>query len=552
MFFDSSKGPFPRQVLADSRPNNNPHSAGSTGQRGHPAVGPRPWASAAGERCSANGWSLANVSPTLDRISNQVPLTERLPVRRSSRARLAGQALAGLGLSALLLVGTGCRTYTTKSESFRQTWRSGQAEAAATAFGEKADKAAARDAVIWRLEQAAALRVAGKFDESNRAFEDAESRMTAYANKARVRVGNEAMSAMTTPANLPYEGRGYDRIMAATYRALNYLALGRPDAARPALIKAYQYQQDVVAENARRIEQARADAAQTPNAGAIGNTEKNPQFQRQVESLYDPVKSMRPYAEYVIPFTVWLDGVYFLAQGQDGSDLERARKSLERALAFNPDNPCVREDVAACARRLRGAALEPVTYVIFETGQAPIREQVRIDIPIVFANVSYVGAAWPVLQPQAGHALTLAVTAGGRQVTTAPVTSMDSVISRDFEDEKPAIITRTLVSTIAKGAAAFAANEAASQADEGLGALVRIATLAYQASVNIADTRTWTTLPKEFQVARIPTPPDRQLQLLEGSGPPVTVSIEDGLVNVVYIRSVSGHTPLRISQMKLK
>jgi hypothetical protein len=135
---------------------------------------------------------------------------------------------------------------------------------------------------------------------------------------------------------------------------------------------------------------------------------------------------------------------------------------------------------------------------------------------------------------------------------TATVASMDRIIARDFEEEKPAIITRTIISTVAKGAAAFVANEAASQQDDALGALVRIATLAYQASVNIADTRTWTTLPKEFQVARLPTPPDRRVELLEGAGPATPVTIEDGQWNILYVRSVSGQAPLRISQMRLK
>lgn len=473
------------------------------------------------------------------------------PAEAVGRGR--GAMLAALALLGVALLGSGCRTYATKTENIRQTWRSGQIDAAAQALTQKADSSAnSRDAVIWRLEQAAALRAAGQFEASNRAFEQAEARMAEYAARARVRVGTEAMAAMTTPANLPYEGRGYDKIMAATYRALNHLALGQPEAARPALIKAYQYQQDVVAENARRIERAQQEAAQGSNAGTLRRTEGDPRFRREVDSVLAPAAALRPYAEYVIPFTVWLDGVFFLAQGRDGSDLERARKSLERTLSFCPDNPFVREDAAACDRRLAGGALAPITYVVFETGQAPIREQVRIDIPIIFANVSYVGSAWPVLRAQAGHALALAVEAGGRAFTTAPVASMDSVVARDFEDEKPAIIARTLASTLAKGAAAFAANEAASQQDEGLGALVRIATLAYQASVNIADTRTWTTLPKEFQVARIPTPTDRRLRLREGSAPPVDVAIEDGLVNLVYVQSVSGHTPLRVSQLKLK
>lgn len=464
----------------------------------------------------------------------------------------------GRGLTALFLLGlvagtSACRTYATKTDGVRQAWRAGQVDQAAKVFAERADRSdGGRDEVIWRLEQAAALRAAGQYEESNRAFERAEERMAEYAARARVRVGTEAMAAMTTPANLPYEGRGYDKILAATFRALNYLALGRPEAARPALFKAYQYQQDVVAENARRIERAQQEAASGSQSAVVERTRQNPQFQGRIDSLYSPVRTLQPYGEYVVPFTVWLDGVYFLAQAQDLSDLERARKSLERALAFAPGHPAIQADLDACERRLRGQPVEPVTYVVFETGQAPIRQQVRIDIPIIFANVSYIGSAWPVLQVQSGHALTLAVTAGGSRQTTTPVASLDRVISRDFEDEKPAIITRTLVSTLAKGAAAFAANEAASQQDDALGALIRVATLAYQASVNIADTRTWTTLPKEFQVLRLPTPSDRRLELLEGSGPPVPVAVEDGAAILVYVHQVSGQTPLRVSQMRLK
>src|SRR5690606_961339 len=149
-------------------------------------------------------------------------------------------------------------------------------------------------------------------------------------------VATETMATVTTPANLPYEGRGYDKIMSATYRALNHLALGEPEAARAALIKAYQYQQDVVAENARRIERAREEAERRGDSAVIAQTSANPQFQHRVDSLLDISATMQPYAEYVNPFTVWLDGVFFLAQAQDLSDLERARKSLERALAFNP------------------------------------------------------------------------------------------------------------------------------------------------------------------------------------------------------------------------
>lgn len=487
--------------------------------------------------------------PTVQPILPPPPVTPSFQPAQRPTARIL-VLLAGL---ALVTASTGCRTHATKTEGIRYTWQAGQVDAAAKAFGDKADGAPnGRDAVIWRLEQATALRATGRYEESNRAFEQAESRMESYAARAKVRVATETMAAMTTPANLPYEGRAYDRIMAATYRALNDLALGRPDAARPALLKAYQYQQDAVAENARRIERAQEDAARSSHADTVQRTQSNPAFQQSVGQLYSRTPDLKPYAEYVNPFTVWLDGIFFLHTAQDGSDLERARKSLERALTFNPGNAAVRADLQAAEQRLQGTRPGPLTYVIFETGRAPVRQQVRIDIPIIFANVSYLGTAWPVLEPQAGHHPTLTVAAGGTRLNTVAVASLDRVVARDFEDEKPSIITRTLISTLAKGAAAFVANEAASQHDEGLGALIRVATLAYQASVNIADTRTWTTLPKEFQIARLTTPPDRRLEIQTGNGPAIPVLIEAGAVNLVYVHSVGGSAPLRVSQMKIQ
>jgi hypothetical protein len=70
--------------------------------------------------------------------------------------------------------------------------------------------------------------------------------------------------------------------------------------------------------------------------------------------------------------------------------------------------------------------------------------------------------------------------------------------------------------------------------------------------VNIADTRTWTTLPKEFQVARISTPTDRKLVLTTPFAAPVEVALMDGTINVVYAKSISASSPILVSQFKLK
>jgi hypothetical protein len=147
----------------------------------------------------------------------------------------------------------------------------------------------------------------------------------------------------------------------------------------------------------------------------------------------------------------------------------------------------------------------------------------------------------------------LTVSANGTSTSTMLVASMDAVIAQDFKNELPVIITKTLIATVVKGVAAYAANAAAQNAGGDLGGLLtQIGTAVYQMAVNIADERTWTTLPKQFQVARVPTPADRTIDLITPSGMKTSVTIGPGDVNVVYVKSINEFSPLLITQFKLK
>ena len=242
-----------------------------------------------------------------------------------------------------------------------------------------------------------------------------------------------------------------------------------------------------------------------------------------------------------------------MADAADGSDLERARKSFERVTVFAPDNSYIKEDLAMVDGLLSGQQLPPTTFVIFETGCAPVRDQVRIDIPIIVTKVSYIGAAFPTLKPQGSYVPFLTVSANGTRATTALVSDMDSVIGLDFKNEMPIVITKTIAATVVKGVAAYAANQAANQQSDWAGLLAQIGTAIYQAVVNISDERTWTTLPKQFLVCHVPTPPDRKIELeTPGGGLKIQVTIAPGTVNLVYVKSIDAISPLLVSQMKLK
>jgi hypothetical protein len=149
---------------------------------------------------------------------------------------------------------------------------------------------------------------------------------------------------------------------------------------------------------------------------------------------------------------------------------------------------------------------------------------------------------------------------------------MDSVIATDFKNELPVVIAKTVAATVTKAAAAYALNRAANNQDALAGLFTQIATAAYQMAVNIADTRTWTTLPKEFQVCRFPTPADGKIELSTANGIKMPVTLLSGdaaktqlasntaeatlnassLINVVYVKSITAGTPLLVSQFKLK
>lgn len=458
-----------------------------------------------------------------------------------------------IAVGSVVSLGTGCQTYKSQAKTMTSAWAMGNASQAAVEFGTKADKVGKSDLIVWQLEAGAAYHAAGDFTNSNSHLDAAAAQIDVFEAQAKTKVGLETAAIMTEQQNLPYVGRSYDKIMLYTYKALNYLALGEIEKARPEIIHAYQCQQDAVEENKQRIEKSQEAEQNSKERKQIEKAKSDPKYAQALDSGTKDLEGMKVYADYVNPFTVYLDGLYFLYAGADASDLERARKSLSRVQEIVGSNKFVDADLQFAESETNGQLPPPCTYVIFETGQAASRDQVRFDIPIIVVKVSYVGTAFPKLAFHSNYATDLTVKAGELEEKTVTVASMDSIVALDFRNEWPTILTKTIISTTAKAAANYAINDAAQRAGGTLGGLLsKFATAGAQAAMNIADTRSWTTLPKEFQVARIATPSDRKLVLSTSAGSPVDVALLDGTINVVYVKSITANSPLLVSQFKLK
>ena len=114
-----------------------------------------------------------------------------------------------------ILLLSGCTTYNDQVKEVRNNYVAGKYEVAQqlTAKEVASSGDSGTDALIWQLENATILRTAGKVPESNTAFEQARTLYTKNLDEAKVRILQGGAAMLTTPANLPYYGTGYDGIL---------------------------------------------------------------------------------------------------------------------------------------------------------------------------------------------------------------------------------------------------------------------------------------------------------------------------------------------------
>lgn len=461
----------------------------------------------------------------------------------------------------------GCSTYEDDTKALANHFHAGEYALAAAAAKDGLNDAPDRDKLVWKLEYAAAERAAGNWSVSNIAFEDAEADLVKWDEAPDLLLSNETAATLVNLTYLPYRGTGYDRIMAATYRALNELALGNIDRARVELNRTMVRQDEVAKLAQKKVEAARQEAAEASSSGEgvdVNKSANDPATTSKLDALYGDLKTYRIYGDYVNPFSIWLHGVFRLATAEGNADIETAHKSLERLSRLTPGCKAAMADYATSNKVRDGAKLPPTVWIVFETGMAPHKVEERIDIPlfIVSGTVPYAGIALPKLNFNGGATPSLAVESGGRLLaTTETVASMDAVVATDFDNEKTVIITRSIITAGLKVAAQYAANKAAEEfarqnggaAGFGvyLGTMVATGVASY--ATTQADLRTWRTLPKSFQIARIDPPADGKLRLV-GSSPAQAgeITLPPGSVFLVIAKATDAGTPLTVSVTTLR
>lgn len=349
----------------------------------------------------------------------------------------------------------GCATYQNKVGPAREDMRWGRHEAAIEALGKLAAEPSS-DRLVYLLDYATALQAAGRFEESNKVFLEADrlSEELDYHSVSKV-----AGSLLFSEEVKQYKGDTFEKIFINAQLALNFLALSRLD---DALVEA------------RRI------------------NEKYLKLRAEDKKEFE----LNPFAKYLSALIWEADGkfddaaiaftdTYKLAPEIPGldEDLLRATKKARRTQEYKKWKelfPRTSEDPAVLDRK-RGELI-----VIVQQGWGPRKMPSRVD------------PTFPELRrvPSQADFARVRIRGAGVDETerTRRVYDVSEAAIKTLADDRLALFGRRVGGVVAKEIAA----EELRKKDELLGLLAWI----FMHVSDRADVRQWSTLPESIQLSR--------------------------------------------------
>lgn len=390
-----------------------------------------------------------------------------------------------------------------------------------------------RDNLLWYLQSGSAYLFSDDYNGSVKAFDESENLIKYYREQILAKdVTQTLTSSLLNDTTRPYIGTEYDGIMANTYKALDYMALNDSDGARVEFNRAIDRQRrakiffnEMIQKTRKAINEKERSSQKEGKNLSVSDSEVNSIIQRNYPSLH----AYEPYPDFINPTTTYLAGLFAKADG----NANKADSLLKEAYGMMQNNNDVKID-------LEEDVTEPTVWLIFENGQAPILKEWRIDFPIwIFTGrLSYISVALPKLveRPQAYSYLSVK-TDDNEIINTKFLSSMDRVIKTEFAKNYDSVVKRAILSTATKAAINYAVQEQANNNGSQIAALVSVASAIYQVTSTQADTRIWSALPKEFQLARFKRPENGNLNIYSPNEKLIkSLNIPDTKRTLIYVK----------------
>lgn len=400
-----------------------------------------------------------------------------------------------------------------------------------------------RNNLMWMLNAGLAYRFGHKNSESIKAFDESEWLIKHYQEQfLNSDISQETASVLVNDTTRPYIGTQYDGVMANTYKAIDYMALGNSEGARVEFNRAIDRQRRAKAFYAKLIDKNReAIVKEQRNDNRGVNTDDSmPQAEKVLQEKYPSLYNFEAYPDFINPMVSYLAGIFALSEG----DNQKSFTLLKEAYGMNRDNSYIADDLVYVDALLDGSSKsrEPFVWVIIEDGQAPVKTEWRMDVPVwIFSrNLNYISLALPRIHQRSSAFEGYSIAVGEKVSKTQLLSDMDRVIMTEFKKEYPAIIRRALFSAMTKAVIQYQTQQQMQNSDGNAQlawAVASLATTVYTIASAQADTRTWTTLPKRFDLIRLAYPEQGRFGIKTSTGLTLTqIELPSRVHTLVYVK----------------
>jgi uncharacterized protein len=373
------------------------------------------------------------------------------------------------GMVGCYLIISGCASYAQKTRTIRASLLAGDVNTARSLIEKMPDD----DDALVELNKGMLRRLTGNYKASNKEFEKAKKRIDELYGVSV----SEQLGAVTVNDTLrAYKGDRYEQVLLHAYMALNYIQLNDLDDARVEMLQA-----DV--KMREWGDQPEEDPFVRYLSGIIyemlGESDQALVSYRQA---YEAYRSSPDRIGLGIPMIVKQDYLRLLAEEGLNNEYRQMKKKF-RLTHFKPESI--------------GHGVGEV-IVILGNGLAPQRGE---NIIQTFADKisSTVRIALPAYKQPPAVLMRAEVHVDNQQQPMQPVENIDALARSALNSDIAGITARAIARAVVK-------HKTQKQVEDNRGGMAGLFMTVTNMVTERADTRSWTTLPQEIEVARLRLP----------------------------------------------
>jgi len=404
-----------------------------------------------------------------------------------------------------------CLTYYEKNIIFHQEFASGDYVKANVTLDNNKYIQKSRNQLLYYLDKGVTLQMMGKFEESNKFFEDAYI----YIEDFKRNYGMEALAFVTNDMMRNYGGEDFEQVFIHYYKANNYIMMDLIDEALVE-IRRINIKLNEISDKYKSEKKYKRDAFAHVMMGLMyeASGDENNAFiaYRNAYDIYE--SDFTTFFKLNAPLqlkkdlvrTAYLNGFY--------EEAERYEKKFNIQYVRDSNN-------------------YPELIFIWHNGLGPIKDEWSINFIIIrgsggyvsfvnkelgltfgfythsqdeynsLGNLKVIRVAFPKYSVRKGTLTGAAIAVDNQEYPVELLEDFNKIAKKSLHDRMTREMSKTLLRVALKQAAEYAAR----QENEGLGAALSV----LNAATEKADTRNWQTLPAQVFYTRVPLASDTNI-----------------------------------------